>query len=64
MIEQDDNGIWYRIHCPNCGSTDMRGVAGMIAECNKCSISHLHREYPQWKSPLDEIIKLKFIPVE
>ena len=35
--------------CSKCGSKDMRWVAGILAECNKCKTGCLASEFLQWK---------------
>ncbi len=38
-----------QVICSKCGSKDMRRVAGVLAECNKCGVGHLTKEFSQWK---------------
>ena len=54
MKLQDNNGAWFKVRCPECGSDDLRYVAGSLIECRHCGIGHLGREYHQWKSDKDK----------
>lgn len=54
---------YVKVHCPECGSANMRSVAGCLAECGKCGVGYLTKEYDQWKSKKDYEVKVKRIPI-
>ena len=37
------------VKCSECGSSDMRVAAGVLAECGQCGLGMLIREFDQWK---------------
>ncbi len=52
MKLQNNNGSWFKVYCPECGSDNLKYAATLV-ECRNCGIGHLRREYNQWKSEKD-----------